>query len=220
MADDSDKEKRPFLQELILATFPDAIKGSCGVIGTIVVAILTAIIAPLILNGISPSSSAATLTPADTAIAIISVSTASATYTLTYTPQPSNTATATSTPTSTPSETATSTSQPTLTLIPPTTTQLTTPTQVVISIPTATRGYPCSATVISENGAKTLYVVRSNPSVSSSLRDPIQVGQTVLITRKSGESNTGIWYRIADSNNQLLGWIPDQYLSLSHSCPQ
>ena len=87
------------------------------------------------------------------------------------------------------------------------------------SQPTATqvvRGYPCEGVIVSRSSSL-LNVVRSNPSDSAPLRNPIEQGSRIRILRKIEESQVDVWYQIANMNNVSLGWVRAEYL-ISDTC--
>jgi uncharacterized protein YgiM (DUF1202 family) len=133
----------------------------------------------------------------------------------------------TNTPTVTPSKTQT----PTLKLTPSVTLQpkdMITP--VITSSPTATPeltltntsempAYPCEAEIVFNNNIL-LNVVRAGPFGRSSNRPAIQQGSAILILEQEQETLSKIWYHIADTDSNELGWILPDYVILSDSCPE
>jgi hypothetical protein len=130
------------------------------------------------------------------------------------------TETLTLTPTTlSPADTATVTATGIETSVP-TDTPMTAPV-VISSATTIARNYPCEATIIAPGSdATTLQIVRSQPSLTTStLLDPIRVGQLVLLTEKRENASSGDWYRIAELDGTLLGWVPVQNIMPSAACP-
>lgn len=127
--------------------------------------------------------------------------------------------TGTSTETHTPSYTPSITSIPTDTPPPTNTLSVTltfTPTQTPV-----TRAYPCEATVILRGSdASTIrgQVYSQARSNSTPLSVTLQVGQTLVI-RQSQMNSGARWYQIGNEQGGLIGWITEQYLSLSETCP-
>lgn len=141
------------------------------------------------------------------------------------TPPPTLVPTLTATPpmlfTITPSQlSASPTLTSTMTIV--TTTPTATPTQsptITVNSTIATRGYPCDATV-QDRAATFLEVVRAEPNNSSSPINSIQPRQHVSIRDKAIESQTYVWYYIADTNDHILGWVIASYLKPSAQCPE
>ncbi|MCZ7542520.1 MAG: hypothetical protein M5R40_02800 [Anaerolineae bacterium] len=124
----------------------------------------------------------------------------------------------TPTPTTTPtlSNSPTSTSTPMLTLTP-----IMSPTDRLSPSPTATsatRGYPCSAT-IADSLANMLNVVRSYPSTTAPFQEPVRPGQAIIVLTKR-ETPSDTWYQVANLENNVLGWIVAEYLVFSMDCPE
>ncbi len=138
-----------------------------------------------------------------------------------------STKTATPVPlTTTSAPTATEKPQPTstLTAIPPTATQLTSISQVVVIEISATPqpttvDNPCLTTVESPSGIPNaiLQVVRAQPTGPVSYS--IQAGTQVLVKAKRGTTSTNAVYQIFDQNSIPIGWIDVEYLPhLSSAC--
>jgi hypothetical protein len=119
------------------------------------------------------------------------------------------TSTLTASPSPTPSKTPTSSQPPTATSIVPTATQI------------GEKGYPCDAQTIS-HGSTRLNVIRVNPSSGSSTEPAIQQGVVVRILQKAETPTDSwkVWYHIASLNEEVLGWIPAEYIVLSFTCPE
>ena len=79
--------------------------------------------------------------------------------------------------------------------------------------------YPCHAKIIVQ-GAGAFYVVHSNASSGSPLRDPIQQGIMILVMAKVSENIDTSWYQIGSLNGVELGWIDPSFLILSADCPK
>jgi hypothetical protein len=230
----NEKHKRSLLETLLSSPLWTGISG--------IVTIFALIVAYMAL----PSQNQATLTPtpvppsATLTLTSTLEPTATMTDTLTNTSQPTATDTATATdtsvPTSTDLPTATDTPEPTFTDAPtasntplpvlnlgvsPTASNTPLPVLNLGVSPTSAvivRAYPCDAEIVFNSNAL-LNVVRGGPSSMSSYRTPILQGSEIIILSHVEENRNTFWYQIADSSNNILGWIAPQYVILSESCP-
>ncbi|MBI5668032.1 MAG: TIR domain-containing protein [Chloroflexi bacterium] len=202
------------------------------IVGAVVIPILAALIAgvlPAVLNQdtVTPTNAVIlhTVTPSATSTLTPSISPTS-TPTTTYSPTDSPTPTVTTSPTDTATNTPTKTSTPTDTASPTSApihtpesslsnVEMITPTSLEVSAP---RSYPCDATVI-YNQTALLNVIRAGPSSKSSFRPPIRQGATIKILSKDQEATNEFWYHIADSEGNVLGWIPTDYVIPGEDCP-
>ncbi len=117
--------------------------------------------------------------------------------------------TATPTPSLTPTTAATTAA--------PTFTPIVIPTQGATSLPI---GYPCEATIVTDGIATVLRdVLRSSPSERSASRGSIRVDERVLVLGEPYFASGNKWFEIGNYNGNTLGWIIEQYLRLSASCP-
>ena len=81
------------------------------------------------------------------------------------------------------------------------------------------KGYPCPAAIVF-NQNSLLNIVRAGPSGLATLRQPIRQGADIVILAKDQETRTTFWYQIANTDGQLLGWVPVDYVILSEECPE
>ena len=136
--------------------------------------------------------------------------------TLTHTVTP----TATLTPTQLPTETATNI-PPTATAIPPSATSVSLPTNTAIPAPTqppivTNRSFPCEGTVAPTATSSILNVVRQFPNPNASIVDSVRRGEIVTVLDNSAGST--VYYEI-QSGGRTIGWIAQEYLVLSETCP-
>lgn len=157
-----------------------------------------------------------TLTPTST-LTLTSTNTPSPTNfpTATYTPTPSPTATAT--PTETPRPTHTYTFTPTYSDVPTFTATVKLTLTRTTSTPQIQGAYPCIAHIVSPLGATRLNVLRRLPDTDSRIIGSINVGSEVTV-QDSEITHNITWYFIVNEE-QISGWIEENYLQLSESCP-
>jgi hypothetical protein len=148
-------------------------------------------------------------------------------------------------PTATPSPTVTNTPIPSATEVPsrtpilPTHTMISSPTfastLAMVSIPAAstptptltaspvlsgTSEYLCRATVIADSGeGSILNIVRPEPVFATMPNNSVTVGQEVFVLKRELEGSRTIWYEIADLKQNHIGFILEDFLDLSPSCP-
>ncbi len=100
----------------------------------------------------------------------------------------------------------------------PSNTQIPTP-RLDLTATVAAKNYPCDAIIVSSGDASLLNKIHSEPSETSSFRDPITVGTNVKIIDRRGSTPSDTWYRITTIEGKSIGWIRSQYISLSQFCP-
>ncbi len=111
------------------------------------------------------------------------------------------------------------TETPSVTLVPDRLTQVATATPTNSSNPSTIEAsiYPCDGQIVSRTPATTvLNIVRESPSNTSQLQYPIQQDSLVQVLAMS-EVRGDVWYHIQNSEGEILGWIPDNFLK-SRGC--
>jgi hypothetical protein len=134
------------------------------------------------------------------------VTTATATPTLS--PSATFTYTPTSSSTHTPTVRATSTANATRT--PLVTASLLAPTV------SSAAAFPCTATTNVSNRSQFGHTQPRDDSPTIGFIDP---NQTVIVLERQPQGRRVDWYRVTAENGDSIGWVLDQYLILSESCP-
>ncbi len=84
-----------------------------------------------------------------------------------------------------------------------------------------TKSYPCAATIKNDTGSPVtiMNIVRSEPIYASSPVASVRLGQPVMVLAKTREGSRTIWYQIGDQNQTSLGYVLEDFLDLSATCP-
>lgn len=76
--------------------------------------------------------------------------------------------------------------------------------------------FPCTATTNVSNRSQFGHTQPRDDSPTIGFIDP---NQTVIVLERQPQGRRVDWYRVTAENGDSIGWVLDQYLILSESCP-